>query len=249
MQWLQGADRIPTRNEQEFWIDLEPVTAEEYLPLAEQFVRDGKLERFESVLLTQRDQSRAIKATDMKQVPQLLGQLQSIFDVVKAEDRARRQPDAKDTTGLPEIPTLCPRCPARMTMIEATLCCAYKNKALPTDLEWEVASRGVDGRLYPWENAFDSSRANVVGLPEKSQTPGLVTVHFYPNSRSPFGLCDTVGNAGDWIDSRGGYSRTFMGGTYRFNKEEALTYSTMPDTGDPLPQLPVTARCVSRKPD
>ena len=249
ISWLQGADRVPAINEQEFWIDLEPVTAQEYLPIADQFVRDGKLERFTSVLLTERDRRRAVEATNLKQLPKLIGQLQSVFDVIGAEERATHQPNPQDTTALPEMPSFCPRCPARMTMEEAKLYCASQNKALPTDLEWELASRGVDGRLYPWGNTFDPSRANVAGLPEKGETLKLVAVDFYPNGRSPFGLLDTVGNAGDWVDSRGGYERTFMGGTYRFNKEEALTYSAMPDTGDPLPLLPVTARCVSHKSD
>jgi hypothetical protein len=249
ISWLQGADRVFVTNDREFWIDLAPVTAEEYLPIAEQFVQDGKLERFASVLLTEQDQSRAANATNLRQVPKLLGQLQNIFDVVKAEDRATHRPDRRDTTALPEILASCPRCPARMTMEEATLYCTSRNEAVPTDLQWELSSRGVDGRLYPWGNAFDRSRANVVGLPEKGETLGLVSVNFYPGSRSPFGLLDTVGNAGDWVDSRDGYARTFMGGTYRFNKEEALTYSTMPDTGDPLPLLPVTVRCVSAKAD
>jgi formylglycine-generating enzyme required for sulfatase activity len=133
-----------------------------------------------------------------------------------------------------------------MTMDEARMFCALENKRLPTDLEWELAARGVDARLYPWGNNFDALRANVVGLPDKdAKKQGLVPVDTYPNGRSPFGLLDTVGNAGDWVDSRGGYERTFMGGTFRFNKEDSLVYSSMPDTGDPLPLLPVTCRCAS----
>src|SRR5579862_1738038 len=245
MQWLQGPDRVATGSAQNFWVDLEPVTVEEYLPIAEEFVRQGKLESFQSVLLNEEAQRRAIDATNLNQVPKLMGQLQDIFDVVNAEQRATRQPDPANKTALPAISSSCPRCPARMTMDEAKLYCASRGMRVPTGLEWELAARGVDGRLYPWGNKFDSSRANVPGLPEKGQTIGLVAVDFYPNSRSPFGLLDTIGNAGDWVDSRGGYERTFMGGTYRFNKEDSLTYSAMPDTGDPLPLLPVTVRCVS----
>jgi formylglycine-generating enzyme required for sulfatase activity len=221
------------------------VTVEEYLPIAEDFVRQGKLESFQSVLLNEEAQRRAVNATNLKQVPKLMGQLQDIFDVVNAEQRATHQPDPSDKTPLPVISTTCPHCPARVTMDEAKLYCASRATRLPTDLEWELAARGVDGRLYPWGNAFDGTRANVPGLPERGQEVGLVAVDFYANSRSPFGLLDTVGNAGDWVDSRGGYERTFMGGTFRFNKEDSLTYSAMPDTGDPLPLLPVTVRCVS----
>lgn len=244
-RWLEGSERVSATNSEDFWIDLAPVTVETYLPIAEQFVREGKIESFESVLLTERAQARAVQATNLKQVPKLLGQLQDIFDVVNAEQRATRQPDPSNKTPLPEVFASCPRCPAKVTMEEAKLYCASQQKRLPTDVEWELAARGVDGRLYPWGNEFDSSRANVPGLPEKGQTTGLVSVDFYPNAKSPFGLIDTIGNAGDWIDSRGRYERTFIGGTYRFNKEDALTYSTLPDTGDPLPNMPVTVRCVS----
>jgi formylglycine-generating enzyme required for sulfatase activity len=80
----------------------------------------------------------------------------------------------------------------------------------------------------PGGNAFDASRANVVGLSDKGQKYDSAPVDAFPNGRSPFGLLDTVGNAGDWIDSRGGHERTLMGGTYRFDKENTLTYSSMP---------------------
>ena len=244
--WLEGADRTPRENSEDFWIDLSPVTVEEYLPIARQLVRDGRLE---TLFISPRASPRKprpgpLKLPIWKQVPKLLGQLQSIFEVVNAESRATHNPDP-NARALPDPHIPCPRCPAKMTIEEARLYCAVKNKRLPTDFEWELAARGVDARLYPWGNSFDPSRANVVGLPEKGEKQELVPVDFYPNGRSPFGLLDTVGNAGDWVDTRGGYERTFMGGTFRFNKEEALVYSSMPDTGDPLPLLPVTCRCAS----
>jgi formylglycine-generating enzyme required for sulfatase activity len=245
VRWMQGSDRIEQYNSQEFWIDLKPVTTEEYLPVARQLARDGRLEPFLSVLLTEENQSRAVESTNLKQVPKLMGQLQNVFDVINAESRATGQPQTSDTKPLPDPRVPCPRCPAKLTMEEARLYCKLQNKRLPTDLEWELAARGVDARLYPWGNAFDASRANVVGLPDKGQKYDLAPVDSFQNGRSPFGLLDTVGNAGDWIDSRGGYERTFMGGTYRFDKENTLTYSSMPDTGDPLPLMPVTSRCVS----
>lgn len=242
--WLQGPDRTPVIHSEAVWIDLRPVTVEEYLPVARQLVRDGQLEPYLSVLLTAESQTKAIEATNLKQAPKLLGQLQDVFDVINAESRATRVPD-EDARALPDPHVPCPHCPATMTIDEARLFCKTQNKRLPTDLEWELAARGVDGRLYPWGNNFDALRANVVGLPDKDQKRGLVPVDAYPNGLSPFGVMDTVGNAGDWVDSKDGYERTFMGGTFRFNKEDALVYSSMPDTGDPLPLLPVTCRCAS----
>jgi formylglycine-generating enzyme required for sulfatase activity len=245
IHWLEGSERTPLENSHDFWIDLQPVTVGEYLPLARQLVREDKLEPHLSVLLTEESQAQALAATNLTQAPKLLGQLQDVFDVINAESRATHTPDP-NARALPDPRVPCPRCPAKLTMDEARLFCALQNKRLPTDLEWQLAARGVDARLYPWGNNFDTLRANVVGLPDKdARNQGLVPVDAYPDGRSPFGLLDTVGNAGDWVDSRGGYERTFMGGTFRFNKEDSLVYSNMPDTGDPLPLLPVTCRCAS----
>jgi len=66
VRWMQGSDRIEQYNSQEFWIDLKPVTTEEYLPVARQLVRDGRLQPFLSLLLTEENQSRAVESTNLK---------------------------------------------------------------------------------------------------------------------------------------------------------------------------------------
>jgi hypothetical protein len=94
---------------------LKPVTTEEYLPVARQLARDGRLEPFLSVLLTEENQSRAVESTNLKQVPKLMGQLQNVFDVINAESRATGQPQTSDTKPLPDPRVPCPRCPAKLT--------------------------------------------------------------------------------------------------------------------------------------
>jgi Sulfatase-modifying factor enzyme 1 len=145
--------------------------------------------------------------------------------------------------GLRQMP--CPTCPAPLTRYEAELYCSNKNKRLPNDLEWELAVRGVDGRVYPWGNQFDDERANVPGLPKKGDPPpALKPVDAYKNEQSPFGLIDTVGNAGDWVTNESGsYERVYMGATYRYNPEDATAFRMLPVTDSDYLVYEITARC------
>ncbi len=162
------------------------------------------------------------------------------------DETVRRDVSKPQSAQVATLEEACDACPALMTRDEADQYCASRGLRVPKRSEWELAVRGVDGRLYPWGNRFVRGRANVIGLPEKGEAYALAPVDAFKEYRSPFGLWDTVGNAGDWVDSEGGYPRAFAGGNYRFSPEDATVVSLLPDTGEMASMWPSTTRCVTR---
>ena len=65
-----------------------------------------------------------------------------------------------------------------------------RNFRLPSEVEWEYAARGLDGREYTWGNEFKENHCNTAEFGLFSSTP----IGLFTEGKSPFGLLDMAGN-------------------------------------------------------
>jgi toxoflavin biosynthesis protein ToxD len=65
---------------------------------------------------------------------------------------------------------------------------------LPSELQWEKAARGTDGRRFPWGDAFAPNRLNS----HDAGPFGTMPVGSFADGVSPYGVSDMAGQVFEW---------------------------------------------------
>ncbi len=140
-----------------------------------------------------------------------------------------------------------------VTWFGAQAYCAFYDWRLPTELEWEKAARGSDGRPFPWGDEIEGNNANFysshdpfeknVGALGNTTPVGFYngqTYAGYPtlDSPSPYGLYDMAGNVWEWTGDvyEGVHYRYMRGGSkanYAYNLRAWTRNNAGPDYYSP----------------